>query len=116
MLPNYDKSMLVLKTRVKTQSEEYIANYQYNETLNKNIKNIIHSTQNKRDEIVLRQHKNRGKNLVHQRIKSLIDENSTFLEFSPLAAYEKYDNQFPGAGIITGLGNHKRYGDYYSSQ
>ncbi len=104
MLPNYDKSMLVLKTRVKTQSEEYIANYLYNETLNKNIKNIIYSTQNKRDEIVLRQHKNRGKNLVHQRIKSLIDENSTFLEFSPLAAYEKYDNQFPGAGIITGLG------------
>lgn len=96
--------MLVLKTGVKTQSEEFISNYKHNKSLTKNIQNITHAVQTKRDEKVLRQHKNRGKLLARERIKLLVDAKSKFLEFSPLAAYEKYNNQFPGAGIITGLG------------
>ena len=96
--------MVVLKTAVKTQSEEFITNYHYNKSLNKNIQNITHAIKNERNGTVLRQHKNRGKLLAHERIKLLVDDNSMFLEFSPLAAYEKYNNQFPGAGIITGLG------------
>jgi len=96
--------MVVLKTGVKTQSEEFVSNYQYNKSLSKNIQNLSHAVQNNRDSKVLKQHKNREKLLAHERIRLLIDENSTFLEFSPLAANEKYNNQFPGAGIITGLG------------
>lgn len=42
--------------------------------------------------------------LARQRINLLIDEASEFIEFSALAAYNQYDNQFPSAGIITGIG------------
>jgi 3-methylcrotonyl-CoA carboxylase beta subunit len=96
--------MIVLKSRVNTQSEEFISNYQYNKSLIKNIEDLSYKVHNKRDESILMQHKSRKKLLVHDRINLLIDNKSTFLEFSTLAAYEKYDNQFPGAGIVAGLG------------
>jgi 3-methylcrotonyl-CoA carboxylase beta subunit len=96
--------MLVLKTTVKAQSEEFISNYKYNKSLYHRIQDITNILKNKRDEKVVTQHKKRGKLLAHERIKLLIDKGSDFLEFSPLAAYQKYNNRFPGAGIITGLG------------
>ncbi|MDK2903924.1 MAG: glucose/mannose-6-phosphate isomerase, partial [Clostridiales bacterium] len=34
----------------------------------------------------------------------LIDPNTPFLELSPHAAWGMYDNQFPSAGIVTGIG------------
>ena len=49
-------------------------------------------------------HINRGKLLARDRIDRLIDMNTPFLELSPLAAYEQYNNEFPSAGIVTGIG------------
>ena len=46
----------------------------------------------------------RGKLLVRDRIKALLDPGSPWLELSPLAAYEMYENAVPGAGIVTGIG------------
>ncbi|MBK7626602.1 MAG: methylcrotonoyl-CoA carboxylase [Bacteroidales bacterium] len=96
--------MLVLKSSVKNHSEEFKANYKYNKSLYKNIQDITDTVREKRDDKIVAQHKKRGKLLAHERIKLLIDKESDFLEFSPLAAYQKYSNRFPGAGIITGLG------------
>ena len=44
----------------------------------------------------------RGKLLVRDRIKALLDPDSPWLELSPLAAFEMYDNAVPAAGIVTG--------------
>lgn len=49
-------------------------------------------------------HKSRGKLTARERIQALLDPGTTFLEFSTLAAWELYENQAPGAGIITGIG------------
>jgi 3-methylcrotonyl-CoA carboxylase beta subunit len=49
-------------------------------------------------------HKSRGKLLARERIDSLIDENSAFLEFSMLAATGMYEDGAPSAGIVTGIG------------
>ena len=49
-------------------------------------------------------HKSRGKMLVRERITTLLDPDSPFLEFSTLAAYDMYDNRAPCAGIVTGIG------------
>ena len=49
-------------------------------------------------------HTERGKLLVRDRVDALLDPGSPFLELSPLAATELYDNDAPGAGIVTGLG------------
>ncbi|HRY33348.1 MAG TPA: carboxyl transferase domain-containing protein [Bacteroidales bacterium] len=49
-------------------------------------------------------HKERGKLLARERIDLLLDPNTPFLELSPMAAYGLYDDQFPSAGVITGVG------------
>jgi len=49
-------------------------------------------------------HVQRGKLLPRDRIDTLLDRGSPFLELSPLAAYQMYDDEAPGAGIITGVG------------
>ena len=50
-------------------------------------------------------HQSRGKLLPRDRIETLIDEGSPFLELSQLAAYDLYgDEEVPAAGIITGIG------------
>ena len=48
-------------------------------------------------------HTARGKLLVRDRIKALLDAGSPWLELSPLAAFEMYDNAVPAAGIVTGI-------------
>ena len=49
-------------------------------------------------------HQARHKLLARERIDALVDPGAPFLEFSPLAAYEMYDNAAPSAGIVTGIG------------
>src|SRR4051795_7860725 len=49
-------------------------------------------------------HVERGKMLVRDRVDRLLDPGSPFLELSPLAAYELYDDVVPSAGIVTGIG------------
>jgi acetyl-CoA carboxylase carboxyltransferase component len=49
-------------------------------------------------------HTERGKITVRKRIDLLTDPDSPFLELSPLAAYGQYSDEFPGAGIVTGIG------------
>src|SRR5271169_83903 len=45
-----------------------------------------------------------GKLLARERIDSLLDPGSPFLELSPLAAHGVYGVDLPGAGLITGIG------------
>ncbi|AVP97835.1 methylcrotonoyl-CoA carboxylase [Ahniella affigens] len=49
-------------------------------------------------------HTERGKLLPRERIRALLDDGSPFLELSPLAGHGMYDDQAPGAGIVTGIG------------
>ena len=49
-------------------------------------------------------HVARGKLLPRDRVDALLDPGSPFLELSPLAAGGMYDDDAPGAGIITGIG------------
>ena len=55
-------------------------------------------------------HTERGKLLVRDRVDTLLDPGSPFLELSPLAAYGMYDAggsdpwAVPSAGIVTGIG------------
>ena len=37
-------------------------------------------------------------------MRALLDPGSPFLELSPLAALDMYDNEAPGSGVITGVG------------
>jgi 3-methylcrotonyl-CoA carboxylase beta subunit len=49
-------------------------------------------------------HQARGKLLPRERVRTLLDPGSPFLEFSQFAAWEMYDDAIAAAGIITGIG------------
>src|SRR5438552_5865275 len=49
-------------------------------------------------------HRSRGKLTARERIDHLLDPATAFLELSPLAAWDMYENEAPAAGIITGVG------------
>jgi 3-methylcrotonyl-CoA carboxylase beta subunit len=49
-------------------------------------------------------HTSRGKLLPRDRVERLVDPGSPLLELGQLAAYGKYGENIPGAGIITAIG------------
>jgi 3-methylcrotonyl-CoA carboxylase beta subunit len=49
-------------------------------------------------------HREGGKLLVRERVDALLDPGAPFLELSPLAAQGVYDDDLPGAGVVTGIG------------
>src|SRR5215469_14329391 len=56
------------------------------------------------DERARKRHSERGKLLPRERVERLVDPGSPFLELSPLAAFDMYEGDIHGAGIITGIG------------
>ncbi|MEM7646210.1 MAG: carboxyl transferase domain-containing protein, partial [Pseudomonadota bacterium] len=52
----------------------------------------------------LQRHHSRGKLSARERIAKLVDPQSSFLEFSTMAAWDMYDGAAPGAGVVTGIG------------
>ncbi|TXI34140.1 MAG: methylcrotonoyl-CoA carboxylase [Niabella sp.] len=96
--------MYRIESKVDTQSSEFIINQE-------NYSALLASFRQRMDENIFggnvttkEKHKKRGKLLARERINQLIDANTPFLELSPLAAYNTYDNEFPSAGIVTGIG------------
>ncbi len=51
-----------------------------------------------------KQHKD-GKLTARERVAGLIDPGTMFLEVGLLIAYDKYEGQAPGAGVVTGVGH-----------
>ncbi|HEY5071415.1 MAG TPA: carboxyl transferase domain-containing protein [Caulobacteraceae bacterium] len=49
-------------------------------------------------------HEARGKLLPRKRVEQLLDIGSPFLEIGQLAAFDLYDGEAPGAGLIAGIG------------
>jgi 3-methylcrotonyl-CoA carboxylase beta subunit len=52
---------------------------------------------------IAKQHK-QGKLTARERIALLCDEGSRFIEIGLLVAHDQYDEQAPGAGVVTGVG------------
>src|SRR5580693_6734924 len=56
------------------------------------------------DEASRQRHISRGKLLARERVRTLLDPGSPFLELSAFAAHGMYDGGVPAAGIVTGIG------------
>ncbi|MGV8964013.1 MAG: carboxyl transferase domain-containing protein [Candidatus Saccharimonadaceae bacterium] len=83
-------------------------NQQNNETINKTLAQELLQQIRKATcggpEKLRERHISRGKLMVRDRIDRLIDGNTPFLELSSLAANGQYHDEFPSAGIVTGIG------------
>ncbi len=96
--------MYRLETKIDTTTLEFLsAKNQYLTILDK-FHQILREQRNRSSSEAVNIHKKRGKLLARERIDLLIDSETPFLELSTLAAYGLYDNSFPSAGIITGVG------------
>ncbi|MSQ73894.1 MAG: methylcrotonoyl-CoA carboxylase [Betaproteobacteria bacterium] len=68
------------------------------------LEQLTTTTQQGGDEAARSRHVGRGKMLPRARVSALLDRDTPFLELSPLAAHEVYDEAVPSAGLITGIG------------
>jgi acetyl-CoA carboxylase carboxyltransferase component len=93
-----------IESKINVGSADFQANASaFKQVLNAyrdNLQSVIHGV----PAAIIGRHKQRGKLLARERIDRLVDAGTPFLELSPLAAYGMYDNGFPSAGIITGIG------------
>ncbi|MFZ4413526.1 MAG: carboxyl transferase domain-containing protein [Bacteroidales bacterium] len=96
--------MYRIESKIDTQSEEFKKNKEAYLIMLGEYKKILSGVKQGGPPQAIEKHKERGKLLVRERIDLLIDANTPFLELSPLASYNMYENQFPSAGIVTGIG------------
>ena len=91
-------------SRVDTRSEKYLENYHYQESLVAELRERLGAAALGGSALHRERHVARGKLLPRERVEELLDSASPFLELSPLAGTDLYNNEAPGAGIITGVG------------
>lgn len=96
--------MFKLETKIDVNSREFKQNKKAFLKLLDEYRGILKEVTRGGSENAIKKHKERGKLLARERINKLVDPNTPFLEFSQLAAYNQYDNGFPSAGIVTGIG------------
>ena len=96
--------MQTLKSNIRTDSEEFKQNEKNMLALMAQYREAMSASMQGGGESAVAKHKKRNKLLARERIDLLIDPNTPFLELSPMAAYDTYNNDFPSAGIITGIG------------
>jgi 3-methylcrotonyl-CoA carboxylase beta subunit len=92
------------KSLIDKSSVNYQENFEHNVRLADNYKLRLLEVMDHSHKKAIEKHILRGKLLARQRIDILIDEGTPFLELSALAAIDQWENQFPSAGIIAGIG------------
>ncbi len=96
--------MSVLDSVLDVQSAEFARNRAANEVLIVELRARVAAVAQGGGEQSRAKHVARGKLLVRDRIRELLDLGSPFLELSPLAASGLYDDEVASAGIVTGIG------------
>lgn len=96
--------MYQLNSSLSSHSEEFQKNFAENNSVAEDFRNRLRALVFRDSDRAVIRHKERGKLLARDRIQLLIDEGTTFLELSAMAANGQYDDNFPSAGIITGIG------------
>jgi 3-methylcrotonyl-CoA carboxylase beta subunit len=95
---------MILETQINSLSEDFKKNQKMMLVALENWKAKIALAKLGGGEEAMKKHKSRGKLVARERIEALLDQKTSFLEFSTLAATDMYDAQAPAAGIITGIG------------
>lgn len=96
--------MGILETHIERDSSDFQENSQYFEQLLAELRQRTHQVQQGGGPDAIARHRKRNKLLARERIQMLCDPDTPFLELSPLAAWDMYENEAPSAGIVTGIG------------
>jgi acetyl-CoA carboxylase carboxyltransferase component len=96
--------METLATRIRLDSPEFRDNHDRMSVLVDELRARLDKVRQGGGTKYLQRHREQGKMPARERIDRLLDPGSPFLELSPLAAWELYENEAPGAGLVTGIG------------
>ncbi len=96
--------MDILESTIDPQDARFVANAEHNRALAGTLRERLTHVQQGGGEKYRQRQNEQGKLFVRERIDRLLDPGSPFLELSPLAAWEVYDDETPSAGIVTGIG------------
>lgn len=95
---------MILDSQIQTSSQKYKDNQKANKALTDELQTHIKKNAEGGSPEAVKKHVSRNKLTARDRIKTLLDEDSAFLELSPLAAFGLYNNEAPSAGVVTGIG------------
>ncbi len=93
-----------IQSRLDTRSAEFDANRRHNRALARDLKERQDEARQSRPQRDRDRLARQGKMFVRDRIESLLDPGTPFLELSTLAANMAYGGEVPGAGIVSGIG------------
>src|SRR6266699_653528 len=96
--------MGIIETHIDRDSSTFQENARYFQELLEQLDQRIKQVQQGGGEKAIARHRQRNKLLARERIQLLCDPDTPFLELSPLAAWDMYENEAPAAGIVTGIG------------
>jgi 3-methylcrotonyl-CoA carboxylase beta subunit len=96
--------MTVIQSKINTRSPEFLANAENMRTLVAELNAKVAQVTLGGSQHARQKHLARGKLLARERINQLLDPGSPFLEVGQLAALGMYEDEAPGAGIVTGVG------------
>jgi len=96
--------MQTIQSRIRTDTPEYEGNYKKMTALVAELRDRLAHAREGGGARSLQRHREQGKLPVRERLDLLLDEGSPFLELSALAAWEMYENEAPGASLVTGVG------------
>ncbi|WP_421710137.1 carboxyl transferase domain-containing protein [Algihabitans sp.] len=96
--------MTVIKSNIDTRSPEFRANSDAMQGLVRELRDLVDRIKLGGGEAAREKHVGRGKLLPRERVRTLLDPGSPFLELSQLAAYQVYEEEVPAAGLIAGVG------------
>jgi 3-methylcrotonyl-CoA carboxylase beta subunit len=95
--------MDVLDSHIRTDNPEFADNNARMTALVDELRERLSAAQQGGGPRALQRHRDQGKLPVRERIDRLIDTGSPLLELSPLAAWEMYEGEAPGAGLVTAV-------------
>jgi acetyl-CoA carboxylase carboxyltransferase component len=93
-----------IESKIDTKSADFKANAEHWKKQSEILRERLDKIKEGGPPHAREKHLKRGKLLTRDRVKGLFDKNTPFLELTPLAAYDMYDNDAPCAGVITGIG------------
>ena len=96
--------MFRIESKVDTQSQDYRQNLEHMTKVVAEYKERLAKVQAGGSAKYRELHKSRGKLLVRERLDKLFDRNTPFLELNALAANGMYEDEAPGASMVTGIG------------
>ncbi len=96
--------MAVLGTSLDARSPGFAANRERMAGLVAELRTTANAIREGGGALAREKHLSRGKLLPRERIRTLIDPASPFLEIGQFAAHGMYGDEVPGAGIVTGIG------------